>query len=61
MMLLTLGVAGIFIDMFFVFPGFAAGGGGERESKMGSQKDVNERMKLFHHPPGGGRKLPPPM
>jgi len=61
MMLLTLGVAGIFIDLFFVFPGFAAGGHGEQESKLGSQKDVNERIKLFHHPPGGGGRLPPPM
>lgn len=61
MMLLTLGVAGIFIDMFFVFPGFAAGNWGEPDSKMGSQKDVNERMRLFHHAPGGGRRIPPPM
>jgi len=60
MMLLTLGVAGIFIDLFFVFPGFAAGGGGEPEAKMSSQGGVMQRMKLFHKQPGG-RKLPPPM
>ncbi len=61
MMLLTLGVAGIFIDLFFVFPGFAAGSGiGEAEAKMSSQGGVNQRMKLFHKQPGG-RKLPPPM
>lgn len=60
-MLLSLGIAGIFIDFFFVFPGFAAGSWGAQESKMGSQRDVNERMRLFSHPPGGGRRLPPPM
>ena len=66
MMLLTLGVAGIFIDLFFVFPGFAAGaapgaGGLAAEAKMSSQGGVNQRMKLFKAKPGGGRKLPPPM
>ena len=61
MMMLTLGIAGIFIDLFFVFPGFAAGGGiGEAEAKMSSQGGGNQRMKLFHKPQGG-RKLPPPM
>ncbi|MFA4856038.1 MAG: hypothetical protein WC634_05665 [archaeon] len=62
MMLLTLGVAGIFIDMFFVFPGFASGAGiGAGEAKMSSQGGVNERMHLFKPPPGGGGRLPPPM
>jgi len=61
MTLLMLGFAGIFIDLFFVFPGFAAGGlGGPAEAKMSSQGGVNQRMKLFNKPPGGGR-LPPPM
>ena len=65
MMLLTLGIAGIFIDLFFVFPGFAAGvapsGGLAPEAKMSSQGGVNQRMKLFRQKPGGARKLPPPM
>lgn len=61
MTLLTLGVAGIFIDLFFTFPGFASGGGlGAAEAKMSSQGGVNQRMKLFRQPPGGG-KIPPPM
>jgi hypothetical protein len=61
MMMLTLGVAGIFIDLFFVFPGFASGAGiGAGEAKMSSQGGVNQRMQMFAHPPGG-RKLPPPM
>ncbi len=60
MMLLMLGIAGIFIDMFFVFPGFAAGSSGAPEAKMSSQGGVMQRMKLFHKAPGG-RKLPPPM
>jgi len=60
MMLLMLGFAGIFIDLFFVFPGFAAGGGGEPEAKMGSQGGINQRIKMFHKAPGG-RRLPPPM
>ena len=65
MMLLTLGVAGIFIDFFFVFPGFAAGAGGAGglapEAKMSSQGGVNQRMQLFRPKPGGGRRIPPPM
>ncbi len=66
MMLLTLGIAGIFIDFFFVFPGFAAIGGGKpgglpAEAKMSSQGGVNQRMQLFKPRPGAGRKLPPPM
>jgi len=61
MSLLMLGVAGIFIDLFFTFPGFAAGKWGEQEAKMSSQGGVNQRMKMFHKPPGGGGKLPPPM
>ena len=65
MMLLTLGVAGIFIDLFFVFPGFAAIGGKPgglpAEAKMSSQGGVNQRMNLFRQKPGGARKLPPPM
>jgi hypothetical protein len=61
MMLFMLGFAGIFIDLFFVFPGFAAGGSGEPEAKMSSQGGVNQRMKMFHRPPGGGGRLPPPM
>ena len=61
MMMLTMGIAGIFIDLFFVFPGFAAGGHGEQEAKMGSQGGVNERMHLFRQPHGGGGRLPPPM
>ena len=60
MMLFMLGFAGIFIDMFFVFPGFAAGGSGAPEAKMSSQGGVNQRMKLFKGKPGG-RRLPPPM
>ena len=60
MTLLMLGFAGIFIDLFFVFPGFAAGGHGEAEAKMSSQGGVNQRIKMFHKAPGGGR-LPPPM
>jgi hypothetical protein len=60
MTLLMLGFAGIFIDLFFVFPGFAAGGGATPEAKMSSQGGVNQRMKLFNKPPGG-RRLPPPM
>src|SRR3989338_3844792 len=46
MMLLTLGVAGIFIDMFFVFPGFASGLGKLGEQESITQKDVNSRMRL---------------
>jgi len=61
MMLFMLGVAGIFIDLFFVFPGFAAGGGLTPEAKMSSQGGVNQRMKMFNKPVGGGRRLPPPM
>ena len=64
MMLLTLGIAGIFIDFFFVFPGFAAGTGmpSGPEAKVSSQGGVNQRMQLFRPKPGGGgRKLPPPM
>jgi len=61
MMLFTLGFAGIFIDLFFVFPGFAAGGGGAPEAKMSSQGGVMERMRLFKKPPPGARRLPPPM
>ena len=65
MMLLTLGIAGIFIDLFFVFPGFAAGkgppGGLPAEAKMSSQGGVNQRMNLFRQKPGRIRKLPPPM
>ncbi len=63
MMLLTLGVAGIFIDLFFVFPGFAAVGGpkGPAEAKMSSQGGVMQRMNLFKQKPGGPKKLPPPM
>ncbi len=65
MMLLTLGIAGIFIDLFFVFPGFAAGAGGSgglpAEAKMSSQGGVNQRMQAFKAKPGRARKLPPPM
>ena len=60
MMLFMLGFAGIFIDFFFVFPGFAAGGAGPPEAKMSSQGGVMQRMRLFKKPPGGSR-LPPPM
>ncbi len=60
MMLFMLGFAGIFIDFFFVFPGFAAGGGGGPEAKMSSQGGVMNRMRLFRRPPGG-RRIPPPM
>jgi len=60
MMLFMLGFAGIFIDFFFVFPGFAAGSSGAPEAKMSSQGGVNQRMKLFSGKPGG-RRLPPPM
>lgn len=60
MTLLMLGAAGIFIDLFFVFPGFAAGGGKTAEAKMSSQGGVNQRLKMFHKPPAG-RRLPPPM
>jgi hypothetical protein len=62
LMLFMLGFAGIFIDMFFVFPGFAAGpaGGGAPEAKMSSQGGVMQRMRMFNRPPGP-RKLPPPM
>jgi len=62
MTLLMLGFAGIFIDLFFVFPGFASsiGPNGPAEAKMSSQGGVNQRMKMFHKAPGG-RKLPPPM
>ncbi len=59
MMLFMLGFAGIFIDLFFVFPGFAAGGVGEPEAKMSSQGGVNQRMKMFHRPQRG--RIPPPM
>ena len=61
MTLFMLGFAGIFIDMFFVFPGFAAGGGRTPEAKMSSQGGVNQRMRLFNRPPPGARRLPPPM
>ena len=60
LMLFTLGFAGIFIDMFFVFPGFAAGGTGPPEAKMSSQGGVMQRMRMFNRPPGP-RRLPPPM
>ena len=60
MTLLMLGFAGIFIDLFFTFPGFAAGSWGAPEAKMSSQGGVNQRMKMFHQQPGA-RKLPPPM
>jgi len=63
MTLFMLGFAGIFIDLFFVFPGFAAGAGmpGGPEAKMSSQGGVNQRMKMFNKPAGGARRLPPPM
>ena len=61
LMLLTMGVAGIFIDLFFTFPGFASSAWGEPEAKMSSQGGVNERMRMFHRPPGGAGRIPPPM
>jgi len=65
MMLLTFGVAGILVDFFFVFPGFAAGGGQTPEAKVGSVGGLLDRAQHFGggHPGGtGGRaRMPPPM
>jgi len=66
LMLLTFGVAGILVDFFFVFPGFAGGGGQTPESKVGSVGGLLARQQQFgpHAPPGGagGRaRMPPPM